>query len=88
VQLVGQVNELVERALNCLKKDAQVRNARPLLLRLWLIGHPRARKLLRFDDSARFAVNRAEEDLTSQRVQARRERARKRQARCRIRVTG
>jgi hypothetical protein len=87
VQLVGQVNELVERALNCLKKDAQVRNARPLLLWLWLIGHPRARKLLRFDASARSAVNRAEKDLNRQRVQARRERARKRQRRCRIRVT-
>ena len=87
VQLVDQVNELAERALNCLKKGAPVRDARPLLLWLWLIGHPLARKLLRFDASARSAVNRAEKDLNRQRVQARRERARKRQARCRIRVT-
>jgi hypothetical protein len=60
VQLVDQVNELVERALNCLRKDAQVRDARPLLLWLWFIGHPRVRGLLRFDDSARFTVSRAE----------------------------
>jgi hypothetical protein len=88
VQLVDQLNELVGRALNCLGKGAQVHKARPLLFWLWLIGHPRVKELLRFDASARSAVNQTEKDLTSQRVQAKRERARKRQARCRISVTG
>jgi hypothetical protein len=88
VQLVDQVNELVERALNCLRKDAQVRDARPLVFWLWLIGHPRVKELLCFNASARLAVKQAEKDLESQRVQARRERERKRQARRRKSVTG
>jgi hypothetical protein len=87
VQLVDQVNELVERALNCLRKGEPVHKARPLVFWLWLIGHPLARKLLCFDDSAQFAVNKAKELIRIERAQARRERARKRQARRRIRVT-
>jgi hypothetical protein len=86
VRLVDQVNELVQRALDCLGKDAQVRDARPLTLWLWLIGHPRARELLRFDQSARYAVRQAEQRIARERAQAKRESARKRQARCRIRV--
>ena len=87
VQLVAQMDELIGRALDHLKHRAQVRDARPLLLWLWLIGHPRARELLRFDRSAQYAVKQAEERIARERVRAKRELARKRQARCRIRVT-
>jgi hypothetical protein len=86
VQLVDQVNELANRAQKRLTEDkAQVRNARPLTLWLWLIDHPSARQLMKFDHGAQYAVKKFKQQITEERAQAEREAARERKRRQRAR---
>ena len=90
VQLPAQVDELAGRAESRLKEDpAQVLSARPLLFWLWLIGHPDAKRLLRFDAVARAVVKQTEQRIAKEKLQTQREAERrwKQQQRCRIRRT-
>jgi hypothetical protein len=90
VQLAAQVDELAHRAESILKEDQSwLPSARPLLWWLWLIGHPSAGKLLKFDSVAKAVTAGMKERIRKDRIATRRENERrwKQEQRCRMRRT-
>jgi hypothetical protein len=87
LQLAPQVDELARRALDRLRKDRSLaRDARPLMLWLWLIGHPSASKLLKFDPVAQLVVKKFKQHVGIIKAKAKTKAARERKRRQRARA--
>src|SRR5262249_34432683 len=82
VQLPHQVNELAQRAQASLGENkARLRDARPLMFWLWVIGHPSAAKLMKFDPVAQIAVNKVKQEVANREARASTQAARVRKRR-------